>query len=64
LSISQTAPVWRRSTRCDSGSCVEVAYLGAEVLLRDSKDPGDIVLRLSKYEWVTFLRALKAGDFN
>lgn len=31
--------VWERSSFCDGGSCTEVAFTDAGVLVRDGKDP-------------------------
>jgi hypothetical protein len=47
--------VWRTSSRCDSGSCVEVAVTDDRVLLRDSRDPDGPRLSLTRAEWVEFL---------
>lgn len=47
---------WRRSSRCDSGTCVEVAITDERVLLRDSRDPDGPRLSLTRAEWVDFLR--------
>lgn len=66
--------VWHRA-RCESGLCVEVAYVAAcssatncvevgavdgEVLIRDSKDPAGPVIRLTRDEW----RRLRAYDWS
>ncbi|NUT37166.1 MAG: DUF397 domain-containing protein [Hamadaea sp.] len=55
--------MWRRSQRCDSNSCVEVAFLDDHVLVRDSKDPQGPVLRFTAEEWTAFAAGLQAGDF-
>ncbi|NUR73357.1 MAG: DUF397 domain-containing protein [Hamadaea sp.] len=55
---------WRRSRRCDSGTCVEVAVLDDEVLVRDSKDPHGPVLRYSRAEWQAFLAGVREGEFD
>ncbi|ROO82876.1 uncharacterized protein DUF397 [Actinocorallia herbida] len=41
MSTPHTAPDWRKSTYSDSSGsdCVELAGLGAAVLVRDSKNP-------------------------
>jgi uncharacterized protein DUF397 len=49
---------WRKSSRCDSGSCVEVAVTDEHVLLRDSADPDGPRLTFTSAEWAEFLRAL------
>lgn len=55
---------WRRSKRCDSGTCVEVATFNDEVLVRDSKDPDGPVLRFTPTEWEAFVRGVEDGDFR
>jgi uncharacterized protein DUF397 len=51
---SQSQPVWRRSRRCTSGNCVEVARLDDRVLVRNSADP-EVVVTFSRAEWDAFL---------
>jgi hypothetical protein len=54
---------WLKSKRCDSNTCVEVALIGQEVALRDSKDPSGPVLRFTRQEWNAFVAGVEAGDF-
>lgn len=54
---------WRKSQRCDTNACVEVALIGADVALRDSKDPDGPVLRFTRQEWDAFVAGVGAGDF-
>lgn len=61
---SGSMPVWRRSQQCDSGSCVEAAVIGADIAVRDSKDPRGAVLRFTKDEWDAFVSGVRAGDFE
>jgi hypothetical protein len=56
--------MWRRSTRCETGACAEVAYFGGEVLLRNSRDPEGPVVRLTPVEWSAFAAGVKAGEFD
>lgn len=53
---------WRKSTASDTGGCVEVAVVSRSVLVRDSANPGQIVLRLSLREWSVFLRRVRRGE--
>jgi Domain of unknown function (DUF397) len=46
---------WRKSTRCDSGSCVEVAVTDDRVLLRGSGHADGPRLSLTHAEWAEFL---------
>jgi len=51
-------PVWRRSSYCDSGACLEVAILGDRVLLRQSEH-ADQHLEFTHREWWNFLEYLR-----
>ena len=53
---------WRKSSYSGSqgGDCVEVAELGAEVGVRDSKDPHGPVLAFPAAAFGAFTRALTA----
>ena len=47
--------VWRKSTASADGSCVEVAFLGPEVLIRDSQHPHGPMLTVPVAAWIDFL---------
>jgi hypothetical protein len=51
--------IWRRSSFCADGACVEVAITGDEVLVRNSLRPTELT-RFTRAEW----RALLAGAAN
>jgi hypothetical protein len=55
---------WRRSTRCGSSACVEVAIGRESVLVRDSKDPQGPVLTFTAAEWAAFTEGVAAGEFK
>ncbi|WP_229071861.1 DUF397 domain-containing protein [Actinoplanes sp. DH11] len=55
---------WRRSRDCATGACVEVATIGDEVLIRDSKNLDATPLAFSRAEWEAFVSGVKAGDFG
>lgn len=55
---------WHSAAACGSGACVEVAYVGDEVLVRDGKDPSGPVLRYSLGEWVAFAEGVRLGEFE
>ncbi|MBO3740772.1 DUF397 domain-containing protein [Actinoplanes hulinensis] len=57
-------PRWRRSGRCATGTCVEVARIGNRFLIRDSKNLGATPLDFTKEEWDAFVAGVKAGDFG
>jgi len=58
--------VWRRSTRCSTNECVEVAELpGGGVAVRDSKQPSSgPVLKFSAQEWQAFISSVCAREFG
>lgn len=56
--------VWRKARCCEASSCVEVAFDGDHVLVRDSKDPDSPVLRFTRDEWTAFVAGVKDGDFD
>jgi hypothetical protein len=59
-----SAPVWIKSQGCESANCVEVAQLGADVMIRDSWDPAGPVLRVSREDWNVFAAGIANGDFR
>lgn len=61
---TENSIVWRSSSRCSSGACVEVAKVGDEFWLRDSKHPAAEPLRFTEAEWTAFVEGVGAGDFG
>ena len=68
---TRPAVVWRRSTRCSSGTCVEVATVGSDsteqqkqYFVRDSKDPKSPELTFDRAAWQTFIEGVKNGDLD
>ena len=57
-------PIFRKSSRCSGGSCVEVAMDGDQFLIRDSKRPDVAPLAFTKEEWVAFVEGVNAGEFS
>lgn len=57
------ALVWRKSraSGVNGGACVEVAFSGQSVLVRDSKNIASSPLTISVLAWRTFLDRTKAG---
>jgi len=61
---ASAVPAWRRSSRCGSTTCVEVARVDDQYLIRDSKNPDAAALSFTKDEWVAFVEGVTAGDFQ
>ena len=57
-------PQWRRSSRCDGGQCVEVAFTGALVAMRDGKNPAGPQLSIEPHSWMAFVGAVRSGEFD
>ncbi len=57
-------PAWRRSTRCDTGLCVEVAHIADATAIRDSKDADGPILTFTRAEWLAFVAGVRAGEFD
>jgi len=55
---------WRKSTRCGSNACVEVAKVDGEYLVRDSKNPDLGTLSFTEAEWTAFTEGVVAGEFR
>ncbi|MDG4767104.1 DUF397 domain-containing protein [Solwaraspora sp. WMMD406] len=55
---------WRRSGRCDTNACVEVAVTASGgVVLRDSARADGPYLRFGSTSWRGFVRTVSAGGF-
>jgi Domain of unknown function (DUF397) len=54
---------WRKSTRCETSACVEVAVGGALVGLRNSTKP-DTRLAIDAGAWRQFIDGVRTGDFD
>lgn len=58
-------PHWRKATLSQAnGACVEVASLGGEIAVRNSKEPDGHILVFGMDQWNEFLRRIKAGEFD
>ena len=61
---SRLSAAWRKSSRCDSGSCVEVALVGEEIAVRDGKNPTGHTLQFTRMQWKAFTEGIRAGEFE
>jgi hypothetical protein len=55
---------WHKSSRCGSSTCVEVAKVDGEYLVRDSKNPEHTPLTFTPAEWAAFVEGVAAGEFS
>ena len=66
FSVNLEGAGWRKSSRSGpySDNCVEVAFVGGAVALRDSKDKAGAVLLFTPEEWLAFVGGAKDGEFD
>ena len=55
---------WVRSTRCETSSCVEVAFHEGEVIVRESGRVLRPSLNFTPQEWGAFIAGAKQGEFD
>ena len=63
MTTSANRPDWRRSTRCGNATCIEVAKVDDQYLIRDSKNPDGAPLTFTKAEWDAFVAGVRGDDF-
>lgn len=56
--------MWRSSTRCEGGQCVEVAVDDTTVLIRSSARREDTPVAMSLDRWDGFIAEIKDGAFD
>ncbi len=57
--------LWRTSTLCNNGTCVEVAFIDdGGVAIRDSKNRQGPVLQFGSAEWEAFVGGVHRGEFD
>jgi hypothetical protein len=66
MSIDLESADWRKSSRSGpyTDNCVEVAFVGDAIAVRDSKDPRGPVLLFTAGEWDAFVDGAKEGEFD
>ncbi|MFI1988692.1 DUF397 domain-containing protein [Actinoplanes sp. NPDC020271] len=56
--------VWRRSSYCAESACLEVAFRGDEVLIRNTERPSEVIVA-TRDEWRVLVAGIRdAGDFS
>jgi Domain of unknown function (DUF397) len=58
--MSQMAPQWHKSSRCDGSNCLEVAQLDRVVAVRDNSQP-EIHLVFDRGSWQALTQDLRSG---
>jgi len=56
--------VWMKASFCANTDCVEVALVEQQVLVRSSKNIAGPTLRFDFPEWMAFVTAVRAGEFD
>ncbi|GIF11565.1 DUF397 domain-containing protein [Actinoplanes teichomyceticus] len=66
LRVDLSDAQWFKSTRsgADSDNCVEVAFVGEAIAVRDSKSPSGPALIFTAAEWDAFVGGAKDGEFD
>jgi hypothetical protein len=62
--VDVSRAVWKKSTRSGSNGCVEVALLGSQVVVRDSKDREGPMLFFTPAEWDAFVGGVRDGELG
>lgn len=52
-------PAWRKGSGSDTANCVEVAVCDSWVLVRDSRDPDQVILPVAAGSWRQFVSRIK-----
>ncbi len=63
-SIDWSKAAWRKSSHSGDGGCVEVAFVGDAIGVRDTKDRSGPVLEFTATEWSAFLSGVRDGSFD
>jgi hypothetical protein len=63
-SVDLSRAKWFTSTRSAAGACVEVAFVGEAIAVRDSKNPSGPALIFTPAEWDAFVGGAKDGEFD
>jgi Domain of unknown function (DUF397) len=58
------ALIWRHSSFCNGGSCVEIAIQGDVVAVRAAGRPDDRILIFPAGSWQEFVAGIKNGNLS
>ncbi|MFC0529160.1 DUF397 domain-containing protein [Phytohabitans kaempferiae] len=64
MATNEVLSGWRKSQRCESSTCVEVAEAAGGMAMRDSAHPDGPVLHFSRSGWQGFVLGLRDGEFD
>ena len=60
-----TGANWFKSSKsANNGQCVEVAFVGEQVAVRDSKNPTGPALLFTQDDWSAFIAGVTANEFQ
>jgi hypothetical protein len=62
--VDFSSATWHKSTHSANNGCVEVAFAGRQVGVRDSKDRKGPILVFTAAEWEAFLAGAQEGQFK
>ena len=57
------ASIYKKSSFCLVGACIEIAIKKQGISIRNSNDHKKVI-RFSKKEWRDFLKGVKGGEFD
>ena len=55
---------FRKSSFCQTISCVAVAITDDAVFVRDAKDAASVTLTFTRFEWQAFVAGVKKDEFD
>jgi hypothetical protein len=64
IAPAPSALSWFKSSRCDSGACVEVSFSTSAVGVRNSTSPDAGALWFRPESWAAFLTDVQGGRFD
>lgn len=62
--VDLSRATWRKSSRSGGNGCVEVAFVGGKIAVRDSKDKSGPALTFTPHEWDAFVGGVRDGEFD